>query len=321
MESKLEAREIFEAINSLEDIKALLGRHEGVRLEFKRAVSGRSKLMTEDKHKYAKSISAFANEDGGVIVWGVICEPDKDAGLDVVKEFEPIEGVKALVSELNALASDATDPKVGGVENKYIFEDEKENLGYILTYVPPSKFLPHKAQLGVNDFFGRSGSNFIRLETHNIRRLFQVESQSDLTIEYQFKKRNMGERIGGRIEFLINNVGRGLATHPYIEVNFPFGWKIKQDPESEGLFNKIRSANKFVGGGNTALYPGVSYRFVYTDFRLDLEHMSNDVQVQRGNFYFKIAAKNFPLTEQIVVIPYLEMCQGVGAHPCRVFQA
>ena len=56
-------------IYTIDDIQALIDSHaeEGVHLELKRA----NALSKENADKVTKTFSAFANSDGGVIIYGI----------------------------------------------------------------------------------------------------------------------------------------------------------------------------------------------------------------------------------------------------------
>jgi len=109
---------------------------EDLHLEFK---SPRNR--DEAKRPLARAVSAFANADGGVIIWGVekkgnLCEP------------RPIANATAFREQLEDLTGQAVSPPALGVRSVEILEGAES--GYIKTLVPASDLTPHMAKFGEN---------------------------------------------------------------------------------------------------------------------------------------------------------------------------
>ena len=69
------------------------------------------KFQDDDvKRIWSKIVGAFANNEGGVIVWGLISKKDNNSGIDAVSSVEYVPDVFALKSELMELRHGAVDP-------------------------------------------------------------------------------------------------------------------------------------------------------------------------------------------------------------------
>jgi predicted HTH transcriptional regulator len=97
-----------------------------------------------DKGALAKALSAFANADGGVIVYGLEAKRDKE-GRDVVRAKKPLKDAELVRSRVLGLVGQLVQPPVEGIEVEARNKSRKR--GYVLVYVPPSDSGPHRARM------------------------------------------------------------------------------------------------------------------------------------------------------------------------------
>jgi hypothetical protein len=163
------SRELYELIKSqgIDWINATVGnQEENETLEFKRLTNNKVPLQKADKQNLSKSISSFANNQGGVLVWGVEAKKIKPDEADVVQALFPIQGLKALHT---ALLSDALQLTAGGllnIEYQLVEEPAGSDSGFLLMHVPHSESEPVMATAeGQHRYYFRSGTGTIKL-TH-----------------------------------------------------------------------------------------------------------------------------------------------------------
>jgi hypothetical protein len=128
-------------------------------LDFKRSAdngSGRH-LHDIDRNNLAKAISGFGNSEGGVIVWGVECQPKADIG-DVASSKKYIQNPQRFVSWLEGAVSGCTIPPHPGVRHICIIADTTS--GFAVTYIPKSHLVPHQC-LRPLQYYIRAGSDFV----------------------------------------------------------------------------------------------------------------------------------------------------------------
>ena len=100
---------------SLSQIESFLeeGKEEDLHLDFK-GTNGSELRHRDDKKNYAQALSAFANSDGGILIWGIDARKN-DEGIDCATDDKPLEDVKRFMGRLNELESDAVLPVIDGV--------------------------------------------------------------------------------------------------------------------------------------------------------------------------------------------------------------
>ena len=95
-------------------------------LDFKQAVSSGKNFTTlhrDDRKNLAKAISGFGNSEGGVIIWGVECSRDVEAG-DVAQAKVKVQNVHRFLSWIENAISGCTIPSHNKVRNHVISCDE-----------------------------------------------------------------------------------------------------------------------------------------------------------------------------------------------------
>ncbi len=223
-------KEDIDYINNLIKDKVV----ENYYLEFKSVeeidYTGKRKLFNSDKKNYAKSISAFGNTDGGVIIWGI---KTGASDADYASEKLPIKNISNFKSLLEGFTSLVTSPPHPNVTNTIIFEDKSQDTGYIITHIPKSSQRPLQV-VSDNEFryYIRAGSSSLPASDTFLRSLFGKEPQPDtfiawgvspvkidefgaIKIDAGLMLHNRGENISRNVNGYLHIGGLGLA----IEVN------------------------------------------------------------------------------------------------------
>ena len=128
-------------------------------LDFKQAVSDGKNFTTlhrDDRKNLAKAISGFGNSEGGVVLWGVECSRELEAG-DVAKAKVKVRNVPRFLSWLENAISGCTIPSHNKVRNHIVSVDENGD-GFVATYIPKCDIAPLMTT-GSNSIYIRSGSN------------------------------------------------------------------------------------------------------------------------------------------------------------------
>ena len=138
---------------------------ENIFLDFKEKSDPNSaSISKEDKKNYAKALSGFSNLDGGVIIWGVEARKIDEDSPDVAVGEKPISHLKKFLTDLNSLTSFAVVPLNTGIINIPVYKGETDDEGFIVTYIPESQLTPHRALLGLNQYYTRCGDSFQTME-------------------------------------------------------------------------------------------------------------------------------------------------------------
>lgn len=175
----------------------------------------------EAKRPLAKAVSAFANADGGVIIWGVerkgnLCEP------------RPIANAAAFREQLEDLTGQAVSPPALGVSSVLILEEAEG--GYIKTLVPASDLTPHMAMFGDNRYYRRSGGNSRAMEHYELEDMFGRRPKPKLSLLHELEQ---GEGGGGhtniKVVLALSNSGRGVARSVSLWVQKQGGEKYRSE--------------------------------------------------------------------------------------------
>ena len=205
------AAELFYAsINSEADLSRLKNdaTPETLHLEFKRKGNSRNGVPDdEDKKKFSKTLSAFANSDGGVLLWGIGTQKQK--GRDVACRLEPITDVTEFRSRLGQYLKDAAQPYVDGVLLDILDSTSTSGAGYLKCLVPASTKTPHRA-MGDREYYKRSAEGCYRLEHFDLEDMFGRRQRPYLELFV-----DLGSSVDGyeQFTFSMENQGRALAHH------------------------------------------------------------------------------------------------------------
>lgn len=146
------------AIGTEADIKEMCagGTPEGLHLEYKlKQDSSSAELGKDDRRNAAEAIAAFANSDGGTLVYGI--RSGKRDGADVAVAAVPIARVEAFAAQLRLVAELNVTPQVAGVEVIAILVAGGSGEGYAAVRVPRSDARPHMSTApGVHRYYRRS---------------------------------------------------------------------------------------------------------------------------------------------------------------------
>lgn len=111
---------------------------EGLRLEAKLPDPDNPSYEDYLKCNLAKTVSAFANSEGGIILWG--CK-------DKTWKIKPIKQVVGLYNRLVELTRLCTVPEVKEARSIAV-KTGKADEGIVATFVPKSDYGPHQANMG-----------------------------------------------------------------------------------------------------------------------------------------------------------------------------
>lgn len=143
---------------TIEDIQALIDNHaeESVHLELKRA----NALSKENADKITKTFSAFANSDGGVVIYGV-AEQDH-----VASDYSFVDGNK-ITSENISLLARYVQPAIDGLTIYPIRKDDDFSKSIYVVKIPRSDKAPHMAK--DHKYYKRNNVESIPMEDFDVK--------------------------------------------------------------------------------------------------------------------------------------------------------
>lgn len=279
---------------------------ETLHLDFK-TVGKEDLSVRDDRRNLARSVSGFANSDGGLIIWGVVARKRAD-GADCATAAQPLQNAKLFVSRLNDLTGDAVSPLVDGVEHRIL---TSRTGGFAATLVPASDRGPHMALLGEHQYYKRSGSSFYPMEHFDIADMFGRRASPSLKLVAKVLSGgssgtgNGGIEFNGKIVLRLENRGRGSARAPYLEFSLSAGRRLDQfgidGNGREGLPRVVGAGgahpHRFGSSGEYLIHPHSGLDVAAIDVKVVRERDGTVRPSSAVVIRHAIAAEGMPLTD------------------------
>ena len=198
---------------------------ESLALEFKsKEFPDNPVLTTTDKRNIAKSVSAMANGDGGILVFGVRTE--QLDGLDVASKLSPIQEIDRFSVQFEAQCATAISPPIEPLQTRAVGLDDGSSSGYLICYIPQSLNRPHMAvSKGEHRFYRRSFEGNIHMTPSEIRD--QILAVREAIIQPEVSLSGGGSFSAGQywtsvktgFSFKLINQGRAACRSPFLRVS------------------------------------------------------------------------------------------------------
>ncbi len=188
---------------------------ESINLEFKRGDA----LSDKNKAEIAKDVSAFANSDGGVIIYGIEEKEHKASGLFFVNGFEFTK------EWLEQVINSRIHRKITGlIIDPIRYDDKIEQSVYAVT-IPRSVNAPHMVD---GKFYRRYNFQSIVMEEYEVRNLYMRQDKTELELVIpKFSARALRMQAGKlnqlelQIEFNILNKGETIEKYFKLDIQLP----------------------------------------------------------------------------------------------------
>ncbi len=204
------------------DLKELIDNQveESTYLDFKSAPS----LEKSDKKRaeIGKDVSAFANADGGIIIYGM---KEQD---HVADSFSFIDGNILTKEWLEHVISSQIAPRI---ENLHIYpvrvDNDLEQSIYIVK-IPASTRVPH---MSGDKYYRRYDFQSVPMQDYEVRNLFEKVHNSELEIT-ELLITLKGSSVGAQtilhsaafdVSFQVENISNQIEHHYKLELHFPTG--------------------------------------------------------------------------------------------------
>jgi hypothetical protein len=151
---------------------------ESMRLDYKRALS----IVNDgEKTEFLKDVSAFANAEGGDLIYGVDETDGAASALGALEGVNPDD----LPARLMQIVYDGLEPNVAGVEARAIPLANQKHV--VIVRIPKSWSAPHMVtRAGHRRFYQRKGTLNLPMDIEDLRRAFlRAESVADRLRSYR----------------------------------------------------------------------------------------------------------------------------------------
>lgn len=220
---------------------------ESINLDFKSA--GSLDKSDRKKAEITKDISAFANSDGGVIIYG-ICESNH-----VANEFSYINGNEFTKEWLEQVSNSGIQQKI---DNIIIYPIRKNNDIKKTIYVveiPESINSPHMAK--DKRYYKRYNFESVPMEEYEVRRLFLKENKTNLEITNEriaiiTHKDNPEKTIGISIGVNIKNIGNTIEKYYKLQIELPAIEDLSMSCDESMISTNNTKTHMVFSGSNTS---------------------------------------------------------------------
>jgi len=149
---------LFDSFTTEDDLRRLVDEHreESLFLEFKeKRDTSNNNLDVDDRKNFSKTLSAFANAAGGVLIFGIASSKGPDE-LDHADALKPITNAAGFSARLQDSVLTTTQPVIDGVDFRVIPAAGADGRGYVVTLVPESEKPPHRAMQADREYYRRT---------------------------------------------------------------------------------------------------------------------------------------------------------------------
>ena len=220
------AHELYHQILATEDSAQLLKdmitsqRTETEFLEFKGAGRIEPKQI---KAFWSRTLSGFANTEGGVLIWGIraarVEHPDDPSRkIDVASELDLVPTTTTFAQLLKDVLLEACVEPAQGIRIEEIDAGEGNGSGFVVCYIPEGSHKPYRAELeSSRQYWQRIGDNFAVIPHSLLRSLFHPSFSPLLCIRMWPSRLPFDEPVE-RLPFLthVENVGTASAREAYV---------------------------------------------------------------------------------------------------------
>lgn len=264
-EGSFDVKKFFDSLNTFADIKHLIsdGEAESSYLECKAPLG--PTLDRNLQHEIAKVISSFANTSGGVIIFGVQTDHERD--LDVLTQPSPIADIKSFMKRLNLKLPLLIEPSVL-IESKIIKEKPTDTKGLAVIYIAKTTGDP-VIRKSDEQFYIRVGETSGVMPYEIVKRMFLGSNSPDLTLNI---KENLIIRVGQelKIPFILENKSNYPAKSSTIMIHYLNDQSIESI--SSPHFKDLSSINKgkkiYSTDSDSNIYRGLPVHMSVTTIKL-----------------------------------------------------
>lgn len=273
-------------------------------------------IQNDDKKNFAKALSAFSNSVGGVLVWGIKAKKLASELPDVACEEHPISHLKRFLTDLNSLTSQALIPLNVGIINEIILFPDSEDKGFVITYIPESNLPPHRALLGLNQYFTRSGDSCMMMEHHMLEDSFGRRQKPKLEIYFQvfsLTRLGNGDTVIAELVIGIKNIGRYIATYPAIRI-IPIKGDLRLsiygvDGNRNWVLNPVKQT-QYTKDTNGHFFAGTINDVIHPNTHLDIAVFRPSENMNKGQIIIS-GLKTLPPAESYWGFDYEIFAEGI----------
>jgi hypothetical protein len=190
--------------------------YDDVLVELAKRVERQPSKLSELKSIWSEYLGAFANSDGGILIWGINAPKRNAQNLSLAPDAE------GFADWLREQQVNATDPPIQGVRIEAICEPGA-NEGFVVCCIPRSTLAPHRSIWSPGRFFYRADDGNRELPAALLRRMFHPQVASLLVPQLKFRFDMKDGAVAVYCEIDLQNMGMASAHNALIVIKPKFG--------------------------------------------------------------------------------------------------
>jgi hypothetical protein len=196
---------------------------------------------------WVEALAGFANNQGGVLVWGIEARKDPATNVDVASAVKPVDNPLSVKSRLIELQRAGTDPPLANVEIEAYELASAPGTGFVVCFVPEGPFKPYRTEEGrSSQYHLRAGDSFFVMSRSILASMFYPRLQARFRVKSALTWRlldRVARQMAGQNEEIaaleckteLSNEGTATARNLIVLVR----------PEIEGNFSDILYGSDF----------------------------------------------------------------------------
>jgi hypothetical protein len=243
---------------------------ESVTLEFKAKVdASHGKLDKGDKRNLAKTLSAFANSQGGLQIWGIDARRESGDEVDCARAVKPVMEIERFKSDVTTLIGELLAPRHDGIAAEAIPSAAIPGAGFLLVRVDRSERRPHMSRAPDDGrYYRRAGGSTYAMEHGDLEDAFNRRRVAALEFAWDWRDgvtmANGPNRVLHRSQLVLGLQSSAVtsARFPYLHVHPQMGCVIDEFG-IDGIRNTDMNRGlrdgpwfRFSGGANDVVHPG-----------------------------------------------------------------
>lgn len=281
------------------------GAEENINLDFKSGDTLSAQITDKIKQDICKDVSAFANSDGGVLIYG-ITEIDHKAN-----SFSFVDGNIFTKERLEQVINDGIQRRIDGIVITPVRIDGDIKKTVYVVEIPVSPLAPHMVK--DKRYFKRFNFMSVHMEEYEVRQTFERRQNSKLVIGdivYEFTNIETwfnDQAFKFDFHIHIENIGHAVAINYKIMLNFkegPLGTKFTFEKDKKYVLTKLSDNTTTISTSSSIpIYPDEHVNGMQIGVIVPWEYQKDINTLEIGVSLFQAGGK-----EKIIINP------GDGLH-------
>lgn len=218
---------------------------------------------------WSKVLGGFANNQGGVVVWGLEARKAQIDGQDVdaVCGELPILNPEAFRSKLIEWQRQATDPVLPNVEIVAVTLPEDKAKGFVICYIPEGAHKPYRSEYAERNYYLRAGDSTFVMSRSVLASMFHPKAKAAFKLSAEVAWRETpaethfqhGQPNGGQLSIDLCVTNSGTATAKELSLFLRAKVPGRARPPGGGKESAVSSVgvNEFTAQNPRSLHPAM----------------------------------------------------------------